>query len=63
MGTTTNWVVVLAPKQSPPRVFLGRFNIDEMLDMEKMDRGVPTIVVNGNLDRVRSGYYPRHVLT
>jgi len=42
---------------------LGRFNIDEMLDMEKMDRGVPTIVVNGNLDRVRSGYYPRHVLT
>lgn len=36
-----------------------RFNIDEFLDLEKIDRGVPTIIVNGNLDRVRGGYYPR----
>ena len=38
---------------------LHRFNIDEFLDLEKIDRGVTTIIVNGNLDRVRGGYYPR----
>jgi hypothetical protein len=38
-----------------------RFNIDEFLNLEKIDRGVPTIIINGNLDRVRGGYYPRHV--
>lgn len=29
------------------------------MDLPKIDRGAPTIVVNGNLDRVRGGYYPR----
>lgn len=46
----------------PPTLHAPRFNVEEFLDLEKIDRGVPTIIVNGNLDRVRSGYYPRYVV-
>lgn len=36
------------------------FNIEEFIQIEKVRRpNVPMIVVNGNLDRVRGGYYPR----
>lgn len=35
------------------------FNVDEFIDIEKIDMGVPAIIVNGNVDRLRGGYYPR----
>ncbi|GAB5030752.1 Hypothetical protein NocV09_00400290 [Nannochloropsis oceanica] len=36
------------------------FNVQEYINMEKIQRpGVPMVVVNGNLDRIRGGYYPR----
>lgn len=38
------------------------FNIDEYLDIEKLGKrreGVPMLIINGNLDRVKSGYYPQ----
>jgi hypothetical protein len=39
----------------PTRFAITGFNIEEFLNIEKVDRGVPIIVINGNLDRVRSG--------
>uniref|UniRef100_A0A7S1EPF0 DUF1995 domain-containing protein n=1 Tax=Timspurckia oligopyrenoides TaxID=708627 RepID=A0A7S1EPF0_9RHOD len=40
-------------------VVMPGFNVDEWLDMEKLRIGPPIIVLNGEMDRVRGGYYPR----
>lgn len=34
------------------------FSVDEWINIPKLDRGVPMIIINGNLDRLRNGYYP-----
>jgi hypothetical protein len=34
------------------------FNVDEWINLPKATRGAPVIVINGNLDRLRNGYYP-----
>jgi len=35
------------------------FNIDEWINLEKVDKGCPMIVLNGGFDKLRGGYYPR----
>jgi len=34
------------------------FNVEEWIQLPQIRRGSPIIVVNGNLDRLRNGYYP-----
>jgi len=34
------------------------FNVEEWIQLSKIKFNAPTIVVNGNLDRLRNGYYP-----
>lgn len=37
------------------------YNIEEFLDLEKLGKqrpSAPMVIINGNLDRVKSGYYP-----
>ena len=34
------------------------FSVDEWINIPKLDKGVPMIIINGNLDRLRNGYYP-----
>jgi hypothetical protein len=34
------------------------FSVDEWINIPKIDRGAPIIIINGNLDRLRNGYYP-----
>lgn len=34
------------------------FSVDEWINIPKIDRGVPIVIINGNLDRLRNGYYP-----
>eukprot|EP01041_Mallomonas_annulata_P001579 gene1579-3052_t len=36
------------------------FNVEEWIEIPKLQRGdAPIIIINGNLDRLRNGYYPR----
>ena len=34
------------------------FNVEEWIQLSKIQFNAPTIVINGNLDRLRNGYYP-----
>jgi len=48
--------------EAPPKLLIAitpGFNIDEWIELAKWDTTkVPLIVINGNLDRLRQGYYP-----
>ena len=50
-----------APHDQRPSLIIAvnpGFNIPEWIDLPKLKNGVPMIVVNGNIDRLRNGYYP-----
>jgi hypothetical protein len=50
-----------APKDLIPKLIIAvnpGFNIEEWIELPKVTRNAPMIVVNGNLDRLRNGYYP-----
>ena len=54
----------MAQQQATPKCLLcpsPGFNIPEWIDIEKVSNRYPTtpvVIVNGNLDRLRNGYYP-----
>ena len=56
---------MLAPADAQPKLIIAvnpGFNIDEWIDLPKIQReGCPMIVINGNLDRLRNGYYPQFI--
>ena len=52
----------IAPPELQPKLIIAvnpGFNIEEWIELPKIRRGsCPMIVVNGNIDRLRNGYYP-----
>jgi hypothetical protein len=40
------------------KLFHTGFSVDEWINIPKIDKGSPIIIINGNLDRLRNGYYP-----
>lgn len=53
--------VQVAPADERPKLMVAvnpGFNVEEWIELAKSTRGAPLIVINGNLDRLRNGYYP-----
>lgn len=51
----------LAPADQTPKLMVSvnpGFNVEEWIELVGVTRGAPLIVINGNLDRLRNGYYP-----
>ena len=50
----------VAPPDQLPKLIVSvnpGFNVEEWIDLASVAK-VPTVVINGNLDRLRNGYYP-----
>lgn len=50
-----------APPDQRPELILAinpGFNVEEWIELSRVSRDAPMIVINGNLDRLRNGYYP-----
>ena len=50
-----------APQDQRPELILAinpGFNVEEWIELSRVPREAPMVVINGNLDRLRNGYYP-----